>query len=128
MPNRAQRLCQKPGCSRLTSSRYCEEHSGHAKHASIVYDAARKSNPVRHLYFTPTWEATRRQVLTRDILCQDCRISFSVIADHIIPALIYLRHNGNDEQLFYDLSNLQGLCRACHNRKTMRETRSQPAT
>lgn len=34
--------------------------------------------------------------------------------DHVAP------HRG-DEELFWDISNLQSLCRSCHSAKTMRE-------
>jgi hypothetical protein len=43
-----------------------------------------------------------------------CQHVASTIADHIIP------HKGN-WVLFCDLDNLQGLCDACHSRKTAQE-------
>ena len=63
----------------------------------------------------------RDQVLNRDPLCVEClkvgAVEPSTQADHVRP------HCG-DEDAFYDMDNLQGLCSACHSRKTMHEQRS----
>lgn len=53
-------------------------------------------------------------MLARDPICRICQRAASVIADHVIP------HKGN-WTLFCDLLNLQGLCAACHAKKTAQE-------
>lgn len=53
----------------------------------------------------------RMVVLRRDPVCKKCLRYPSEIADHIIP------HRGNWD-LFIRLSNLQGLCKKCHDSKT----------
>ena len=64
-------------------------------------------------------DASRLMVLRRDPLCVTCRaagyvpVNAATQADHIKP----VAEGGTNE-----LSNLQGLCRSCHSRKTARET------
>ena len=53
-------------------------------------------------------------VLARDPICMICHRNASTIADHIKP------HKGVWE-LFSDLTNLQGICTACHAIKTAME-------
>ena len=51
-------------------------------------------------------------------LCAECRkqgrYTKATVVDHIVP------HRG-DQKLFWDRSNWQPLCKACHDRKTWRE-------
>ncbi len=56
----------------------------------------------------------RRNVLQRDPICKICIRTPSTVADHIIP------HKGV-WTLFVDMNNLQGLCKPCHDEKTMRD-------
>ncbi len=64
------------------------------------------------------WKELRLFVLRRQPLCVSCKkegvITEAREVDHIQP------HAGNME-LFYDLENLQALCKPCHSRKTMSE-------
>lgn len=58
----------------------------------------------------------REQVLKHDPLCVWCALAYldfkpATTVDHIIP-------HGGDIDLFLDIDNCQGLCEACHNRKT----------
>ena len=70
------------------------------------------------LYKTPRWQRLREKVLRdqhhvcawRERRPETCRLQ-AVEVDHII------RHQG-DRSLFYDRSNLQGLCKSCHAAKT----------
>jgi 5-methylcytosine-specific restriction endonuclease McrA len=60
----------------------------------------------------------REQVLSKQPLCVIClkdkRITPARVVDHIKP------HKG-DGSLFFDLDNLQSLCKSCHDRKTAKE-------
>jgi 5-methylcytosine-specific restriction endonuclease McrA len=56
----------------------------------------------------------RTLVLARDPICRICERYASTVADHIVP------HKGVWE-LFCDLTNLQGICAACHANKTAKE-------
>lgn len=51
----------------------------------------------------------RAMVLARDPICRACGRVPSTVADHVIPL-----HAGGD----WSLENGQGLCRACHARKS----------
>lgn len=67
------------------------------------------------MYHTAAWARLRYLVLARDPICKDPQKTEchrpSTVADHIKD------HRG-DPKLFYDLANLQGLCKECHNAKT----------
>jgi 5-methylcytosine-specific restriction endonuclease McrA len=61
----------------------------------------------------PDWEQIRAAVLARDPICTTPTCGqLSRHADHIIPRAF----GGSD-----DMDNLQGKCRSCHGKKTMRE-------
>jgi 5-methylcytosine-specific restriction protein A len=68
-----------------------------------------------HLYNDGRWKhptrGLRAAVLRRDPVCCECKRQPSNVADHIID------HRG-DLKLFWDINNLQGLCKECHDRKT----------
>jgi 5-methylcytosine-specific restriction enzyme A len=117
MPGRAYRICAKSGCNKLSLNKYCELHSDHGKRV----DEQRSHDPIRSLLFTPTWRATRRLILSRDILCKACGRAFSNEVDHRVPAHAWVSRHGGDLASFFDESNLQGLCKSCHTAKTDKE-------
>lgn len=127
MPNRPLKPCNKIGCTNLTRDRYCEQHKHLAeqrqrdKQRDKHYDQYKRNQQARAFYHSKEWERVRLAVLSRDnFLCQEClknkRITRAVIADHIVPLLVAW-----DKRL--DMSNLQSLCQACHNRKTAEDKR-----
>lgn len=83
-------------------------------------------------YNTARWRKLRAQVLAEEPLCRcddhrmmavgDAGVLFgstpdapiSTVVDHITP------HRG-DESLFYDRSNLRGMAKRCHDRKTSKQ-------
>lgn len=70
------------------------------------------------IYNTTTWRNIRDQVRARDDhTCQRCGLPIvgRSIVDHIIEID---KHNRYDENIVYDLDNLQLLCIQCHNIKT----------
>ncbi|WP_336801465.1 HNH endonuclease [Kaistia sp. MMO-174] len=80
----------------------------------------RGSQPWRGWYNTAPWRRLRMDVFTRDLFtCQmpGCgRIegdTSKLACDHITP------HRG-DPRLFWDPSNLQTLCKPCHDRDKQR--------
>lgn len=73
-------------------------------------DQARRPHRFIHLYGTQAWRLLRTRVLGSEPLCRGCG-NLATDVDHVQP------HRG-DERLFYDLANLQPLCKACHQRKT----------
>ena len=85
----------------------------------------RKVNPWRSWYNLARWcsvpHGLRYQVLLRDLfMCQMCGRTepdtSRLVADHKVP------HRG-DEALFWDASNIQCLCKPCHDRVKQAEER-----
>jgi 5-methylcytosine-specific restriction protein A len=76
------------------------------------------SSPWHHLYNTRRWVNGRRHHLAEHPLCKYCELQGFVVearvVDHIKP------HKG-DEQLFFDPSNWQSLCKDCHDRVKQNE-------
>jgi 5-methylcytosine-specific restriction protein A len=85
------------------------------------FDVQRANDPIRKLYKTGTWRATRIVIFHRDPLCRLCHKAESTIADHIIAARNYIAQHGGDPERFFDENNLQGVCKACHDAKTAKE-------
>jgi 5-methylcytosine-specific restriction protein A len=113
MPRKPKRPCSYPNCPELTHGRYCEKHE---KEMEREYN--RNNRTYKYLYNTARWKRLRTQFLKEHPLCEECKrkgiITSAEVVDHIIP------HKGNKE-LFWDESNLQALCKECHDRKTAKE-------
>ena len=64
------------------------------------------------LYDNQRWRKVRRMHLAEHPMCVMCerqgRVTAATVVDHIVP------HEGNAD-LFWDMSNWQSLCYACHN-------------
>ena len=80
----------------------------------------RRENSYRRGY-NSRWVKLRDQVRREEPLCRTCLAQGLTVGteeiDHIIP------HRGN-QKLLYSRSNLQGLCKSCHSRKTATEDSS----
>jgi 5-methylcytosine-specific restriction protein A len=104
------RPCAEPHCPNLVPKGRCTTHAVQQEHQRTNYD-------IRRLYRRAKWThpvyGVRTQVLRRDAYtCAICRrTTLDVDVDHII------KHEGNEDK-FYDMSNLQVLCRQCHSAKT----------
>ena len=65
-----------------------------------------------HLYDTRRWKALRLYHLGTEPICRLCkkadRITPAAVVDHVIT------HKGNVD-LFFDDTNLQSLCKPCHD-------------
>jgi len=82
-------------------------------------------SPWRSWYKLPRWRALRLVVFARDLYtCQwrgcgrTTADTSQLVADHREP------HRG-DEALFWDIDNLQTLCKPCHDRHKQRAERAQ---
>lgn len=64
------------------------------------------------------WQKARQTFLLRSPLCVECsrngRVTEARVVDHVVP------HRG-DQDLFWDTSNWQALCKRCHDVKTATE-------
>jgi 5-methylcytosine-specific restriction protein A len=108
MPYAPPSPCLEPGCGALCHTPRCPEHTRQHDRR----DRQRRGSSSRRGY-TRRHYKLREIVLARDPICRACGEEPSEVSDHIIA----LRRGGAP----FDLSNLQGLCRKCHNRKTARE-------
>ncbi|WP_337513237.1 HNH endonuclease [Ruminococcus sp.] len=106
MPYKQRTQCRHPDCPVLipVGSKYCDAHR--RQHKETVRSAASRG-------YTSRWQRISRQYLRQHPLCVRCGRPAQVV-DHIVP------HRGR-EQLFWDESNWQALCKACHDRKTGEE-------
>uniref|UniRef100_A0A6M3L6N9 Putative homing endonuclease n=1 Tax=viral metagenome TaxID=1070528 RepID=A0A6M3L6N9_9ZZZZ len=70
------------------------------------------------MYQDSRWKKLRKIFLYNNPFCVECtkqgKDIQSTEVDHIQP------HNG-DYETFFDINNLQGLCKSCHSSKTIKE-------
>ena len=108
------RMCKAPGCMRLTSTGWCQEHQPKYERGS--------SSAWHHLYTNPRygWRHRRAAQLTLEPFCRECakhgRRVKATEADHVTP------HRGNVE--LFCKGELQSLCHRCHSRKTVQENKT----
>lgn len=104
MPTRPLGPCTTPGCpGRATHNGKCAEHAAALRAA---YEQTRPSATERG--YDSAWRVLRHRYLKAHPTCVQCGQPATDV-DHITPR----RQGGTDEW-----SNLQGLCRECHSRKT----------
>lgn len=114
MAQQAKQVCCYPGCYVAQLEPYCEKH--------------RRDKPVRapdlreHAAargYDAKWQRLRAAFLASSPLCVHCRQAGRVRpaqdVDHIVP------FEGKDDPNRLLASNLQALCRPCHNKKTRRQ-------
>ena len=85
--------------------------------ASREYDKGRANDPFKALRNTARWRALRLVIKLRDVLCKMCGQRAVQEIDHVVPARAWVAQGGD----YYDKSNLQGLCKSCHSKKTRQE-------
>lgn len=110
------KICSYPGCGKLIpldGPSRCEEHK------FIPFKNATRSN--QGLYDTTQWKDLKKMVIDRDLRCVICGSEIDLEIDHVIPP------RGNEE-LFFNLTNLQLLCKVCHRKKTNEEIRNRQTT
>lgn len=111
MPHRPNTPCKHPGCARLVpyGTMYCEEHR-------LLHPEATRSASKRG--YGSRWQKQSQLYLKSHPLCASCmkagRYTKATVVDHIVP------HRGSQD-LFWDQSNWQPLCKPCHDRKTLTE-------
>ncbi len=112
-PNKILHKCNRPGCTKLTSERFCPMHM---QEYQTTRDNKRPS-AYRRGYNT-AWRKASKGYLTRHPFCVKCLSKGihtpATVVDHIKP------HKGN-KTLFWDSNNWQALCKRCHDIKTATE-------
>ena len=111
MPYAAKRPCRSMGCRNLVDDGYCAEHLDQAPKKIID----RERGTANNRGYNYRWQQERKRFLMFNPLCVQCdadgNVVTATVVDHIIP------HRG-DQQLFWDRSNWQSLCKLHHDRKT----------
>lgn len=112
-PQRAKRPCLVSSCKEYSTNQgYCD------KHQDKIRKKDRERGTSHQRGYDARWNKARIEHLDADPLCVDCAkrdyITPATVVDHIVP------HKGN-EDLFWDRSNWQSLCKPCHDRKTATE-------
>jgi 5-methylcytosine-specific restriction protein A len=106
MPTAPLKPCPEPRCNQLVKSGRCAAHDLKRRH----YAQHSRGTSAAQGY-GPAWRRLRVAILQRDPICRDAsgcgRPSTDV--DHIVAR----KHGGTD-----DASNLRGLCKSHHSRKT----------
>lgn len=109
------RFCAQPGCPNKVERGRCPAHT---KQQATVYSRFKTGNT---RYDTARWITLRDRFRAEHPFCKnadgpDTRCTQTTdVVDHIIP------HRGY-ERLFFDETNLCGLCYHCHGVKTAKET------
>lgn len=97
--------------------------AGHAPATEAERSRQRRAiMPWRAWYSTARWRRLRWSVLVRDLFaCRRCgrpeADTSQLVADHVVP------HRG-DGALFWDETNLQCLCKRCHDTVKQQEERA----
>jgi 5-methylcytosine-specific restriction protein A len=113
------RPCSYPGgCAALVAAGggRCPVHASAQKEQRQQRDRERGNSASRG--YGRRWQRYRQMFLRSHPLCAEHekqkRYVAAVVVDHIIP------HRG-DQQLFWNETNHQALCKPCHDAKTARE-------
>ena len=115
MPRRPRTPCKQDGCPNLVTygNKYCDDHK--TNHALDAKTTKAKG-------YNSRWNKVRIRYLKLYPLCVYCqregRLTKATVVDHISP------HRG-DQELFWNQSNWQSLCKSCHDRKTKTTDRYQ---
>jgi 5-methylcytosine-specific restriction protein A len=121
MAKRIKKACSFPGCPKLTVAKhgYCPEHK------TKVDSSYQKERTVHKLYYTKRWDNLRKMVLNSQPFCADPHNHHNRYQEGRMVATEVDHVDGNVNNNFWEIghpdNNLQGLCKACHSRKTARE-------
>lgn len=118
MPQKPKRPCSKPGCSNLTTGRYCEEHQVEAERERVesnrFYDKHIRDKRAEAFYKSRAWVRTREYVLDKynHIDLYDYYINQRIARANTVHHILELNEDW-DRRL--DIGNLFPLSSANHN-------------
>ena len=85
MPTKPKRPCSYPGCPRLTSGRFCEEHAKQEARRYEKYDR----DPATRRRYGRAWKRIRERYIAAHPLCEKCReqgkLTPAQEVHHILP-------------------------------------------
>ena len=123
--SRPYKICSHAGCNKLSRDNYCDEHKETQREKELQrykdYNRYSRDNGLHSFYNSKEWKRVRLVVLAHyHNLCKHCmsnsKMTKADVVDHIVPIEI-------DYSKRLELSNLQPLCHACHNKKTAEDRR-----
>lgn len=130
--NKPMRECYHSSCRTLIpfDETYCDKHNHlkREKHKRYNQVRNREDHHLMRIYKSARWLNIRKQVLLRDdYLCVQCLQNNIAKPADVVDHIVELR---DDISKAYDMDNLQSLCHACHNAKTLKEKyrRKSPST
>jgi 5-methylcytosine-specific restriction protein A len=122
--------CAKAGCAVAIpfGTRWCERHAATEPKAKQEHERVRhrhsEPTPAKReaarLYASVRWQEMRLAQLRLEPLCRRCASYNRVVAATVVD---HVERHGLDLNLFYDRTNLQSLCKPCHDLKTNTEDR-----
>ena len=107
MPYKPKKPCAYPGCPKLTSGRYCEEHQKAEAKRYNHYERDPDSNK----RYGRSWNRIRAAFLSANPLCEICTAEGRLRPAELVHHKRKLTNGGTN-----DWSNLQALCSECHSR------------
>mgnify|MGYP000847462673 FL=1 len=107
MPYKPKKPCAYPGCPKLTTGRYCEEHQ---KAEAKRYNHCDR-DPDSNKRYGRSWNRIRAAFLSANPLCEICKAEGKLTPAELVHHRRKLTDGGTN-----DWSNLQSLCSECHSR------------
>src|SRR5699024_11029210 len=117
--------CNHPACRNLIpfDVEYCAQHTHMRREKHHRYDTVRnrEDKQYRDIYYSTKWRKLRKQIVLRDnYMCQYCLNKGLYKQADVVYHIIEVK---DDITKAYDPENMQSLCHACHNKKTIEEKR-----
>ena len=106
MPYKPKRPCSYPGCPRLTSGRYCEEHQ---KIITAHYNKHQR-DPASKRRYGRAWKRIRDRYIAAHPLCEQCKRAGKITPAEEVHHILPLSKGGTHVE-----SNLMALCKRCHS-------------
>lgn len=115
------KLCTFSGCKVIVrdGGNRCAEHQLTFTPQKRVYQ--HHFHQGKNIYWTNRWKKARAVVLSEEPLCRMCG-RFGINTPATVVDHIYEIKDGADP---FERSNMQPLCRACHNKKTAEEAKKR---
>lgn len=110
MPFKPKRGCGYPGCPRLTSGQYCDEHQ---KIMDARYNKYSRSADV-HKKYGRAWKRIRDSYAREHPLCERCLAEGKTTLMEEVHHKIPISQGGTHAR-----ANLMSLCHSCHNKVHM---------
>lgn len=117
MPQKPLKPCKYPGCPELIrEGSYCPKHK---MIANREYNQCHRDPDFRQRYGRQ-WVKIRNAYISKHPLCEECEKAGRLVPATEVHHKIPLASGGTNAE-----ENLQSLCKACHSRHTLNDTRNK---